>query len=123
MRVLLTTHQFFPKHHSGTEVLARDAGLELMSRGHEVHVLTVDHTRRVESGDIVHEDYEYQGLKVRALGLPRPANSLDNLLYEYDNEPVARHVRRYLEEVSPDVVHMFHAARLSASMIDVFKEA
>jgi glycosyltransferase involved in cell wall biosynthesis/ubiquinone/menaquinone biosynthesis C-methylase UbiE len=123
VRILLTTHQFFPKHGSGTEVLARDTGLELMKRGHEVHVLTVDHSLQSKLEEITHEDYEYQGLKVRALGLPRPAKSMDYIRYEYDNEPVARHVRRYLRDVAPDAVHLFHAARLSASVIDVFKEA
>jgi glycosyltransferase involved in cell wall biosynthesis/SAM-dependent methyltransferase len=123
MRILLTTHQFFPKHGSGTEVLARDTGLELMRRGHEVYVLTSDHSRRVQSGNIVHEDYEYRGLKVRALGLPKPARSMDNIRYEYDNVPVAHHVRRLVEDIAPDIVHMFHAERLSASIIDVFREA
>ena len=47
MMVLLTTHQFFPGHGGGTEVLARDTGLELLKRVHEVHVLT---TTRLSGG-------------------------------------------------------------------------
>ncbi|MGH3148272.1 MAG: glycosyltransferase, partial [Rubrobacter sp.] len=123
MRVLLTTHQFFPKHGSGTEVLARDTGLEMIARGHEVHVLTVDPGLKPDPGEVNHEDYDYQGLKVRALGLPTMPEAIDRIRYEYDNAAVARHVRRYVEEVAPDAVHVFHAARLSASILGVFEEA
>lgn len=124
MRILLTTHQFFPKHGSGTEVLARDTGLEMMKRGHEVHVLTVDGDLQAPSNDeVAHEDYDHLGLRVRALGLPVSPAPLERVRSEYDNGPVARHVRRYVEEISPDVVHIFHSARLSASILDVFREA
>lgn len=121
MKVLLTSHQFFPKYGSGTEVLTRDTGFELLKRGHEVHVLTTDPGLRVDSDDVSYEDYEYGGLKVRSLGIPAPPSGIVNVRREYDNELVARHVRRYLEEVAPDVAHVFHAARLSGSIIDVFK--
>lgn len=123
MKVLFTTHQFFPKYGSGTEVLARDTGLEMMRRGHEVHVLTVDHDLKPDSGDVAHEDYEYLGLKVRALGLPDVTSPMERVRREYDNEAVARHVRGYVEEIAPDVAHVFHAARLSASILDVFGNA
>ena len=123
MKILLTTHQFFPKHGHGTEVLARDTGLEMLKRGHEVHVLTVDPDVQVDSGEVGHEDYEYRGLKVRALELPRTHESIDRIRYEYNNHPVARQVQQYLAEVTPDVAHIFHPARLSASIIDAFKKA
>jgi glycosyltransferase involved in cell wall biosynthesis len=123
MRVLLTTHQFFPNHGNGTEVLARDTGVEMLKRGHDVHVLTVDPALHAEPGEVAHEDYEYRGLKVRALGLPRPSGPLERIRHEYDNAPVAVHVGRYVREISPDVAHIFHAARLSGSIVDVFKEA
>jgi len=123
MRILLTTHQFFPKHVHGTEVLARDTGLDMLRRGHEVHVLTVDPDVQVDSGEVAHEDYEHRGLKVRALSLPRLPEPIDRIRHEYHNDPVARHVQQYLEEITPDVAHIFHPARLSASIVDVFKKA
>jgi glycosyltransferase involved in cell wall biosynthesis len=123
MKVLLTTHQFFPTPAGGTEVLARDTGLEMLRRGHEVHILTANRDLRAKPDDVVYEDYEYQGLKVRALGLPVRPGALKSVRREYDNELVARHAQRYVEELAPDVAHIFHAARLSASIIDVFKRA
>jgi glycosyltransferase involved in cell wall biosynthesis len=122
LRVLLTTHQFFPRYTAGTEVAALSTGIELLARGHEVHVLTVDPTLHRESADIGYKDYDYQGLMVRALELPRPTTLLEGIRNEYENALVADHVRRYVERVKPDVVHMFHIARLSGSVIGVFRE-
>ena len=121
MRVLLTAHQFLPRHSSGTEILTRDTGLEMLARGHAVHVLTVDPDAWGRSIDVSHEDYDYRGLKVRALGLPKRRLRLDIIKDEYDHDLVAEHVRRYVKLVEPDVVHMFHLSRLSGSVIDVFR--
>ncbi len=74
MRILLTTHQFLPKYFSGTEVLTRDTGLEMLSRGHDVHVLTTD-PNAPRSLDVRYEDYDYRGLKVRSLTLQRQATA------------------------------------------------
>lgn len=122
MRILLTAHQFLPKHSSGTEVLTRDTGLEMLRRGHEVHVLTVDPAESKKSLDVRYEDYDYRGLKVRALRLPKRRLPAEVIRDEYDNDLVAEHVRRYVNELRPDVVHMFHASRLSGAVIEVFKE-
>jgi glycosyltransferase involved in cell wall biosynthesis len=122
LRVLLTAHQFLPRYSSGTEILTRDTGLEMLARGHAVHVLTVDPDARGRSIDVSYEDYDYRGLKVRALGLPRRKLRLDTIKDEYDHDLVAEHVRRYVKLVEPDVVHMFHLSRLSGSVIDVFRE-
>lgn len=122
MRILLTAHQFLPKHSSGTEVLTRDTGLEMLRRGHEVHVLTVDPAESKKSLDVRYEDYDYRGLKVRALRLPKRRLPGEVIRDEYDNDLVAEHVRRYVNELQPDVVHMFHASRLSGAVIEVFKE-
>jgi glycosyltransferase involved in cell wall biosynthesis len=86
-----------------------------------VHVLTVDPDRSRRSADLTCEDYDYRGLKVHALGLPKQ-RSLSHLIEdEYDNDLVAEHVRWYARLVEPDVVHMFHLARLSGSVIEVFR--
>jgi glycosyltransferase involved in cell wall biosynthesis len=120
--VLLAVHQFLPKYYSGTEVLTRDTGLELLGRGHEVHVLTTDPEAEGKSLDVRYEDYDYRGLKVRALGMPKRGSALERVRDEYHNDLVADHVRRYVRRVRPDVVHVFHLARLSGSVMDVFRE-
>jgi glycosyltransferase involved in cell wall biosynthesis len=122
LRVLLTVHQFLPGHSSGTEILARDTGLEMLARGHDVHVLTTDPDARGRSVDVGYEDYDHRGLKVRAMALPRRYSRLDVIKDEYDHDLVAEHARQYVELVEPEVVHMFHLSRLSGSVIDVFRD-
>lgn len=120
--MLLVVHQFLPKHSYGTEVLTRDTGLEMLKRGHEVHVLTTDPTSQGKSIDLHSEDYDYRGLKVHAVELPKWKSALEMFRGEYDDRRVAEHVRRYVNRVRPDVVHMFHLSRLSTSVIEVFRE-
>lgn len=122
MRILLTVHQFLPKRSSGTEVLTRDTGLEMLSRGHEVHVLTTDPDATGSSMNVSHEEYGYQGLNVHALKVPRRGSPGEKIRDEYDNELVAEHVRRYVHRIRPDAVHIFHLLRLSGSVIEVFRD-
>ncbi len=120
MRVLLTVHQFLPKHSLGTERLTLDTGRELVARGHEVYVLTTD----TASSSLPHNeawDYEYRGLKVRVIGVNLPGTP-DPLRYEFDNPQMAEHMRSYMREIQPDVVHVWHASRLSGSIIPAAKE-
>lgn len=121
MRILFTVHQFLPKYSYGTEVLTRDTALEMQARGHEVHVLTNDPEENGKSIDVRHEDYDYRGLKVRALALPKRRSPAEAVREEYHNDLVAEHVRRYVRRVKPDVVHIFHLSRLSGSVLDVFR--
>jgi glycosyltransferase involved in cell wall biosynthesis len=117
----LTAHQFLPNYFYGTEVLTRDTGLEMLARGHEVHVLTVDPSAS-RSIDVRYEDYDYRGLKVHALALPKRRSGREVIRDEYDNNLVAEHVRWYARSLNPDVVHMFHLSHLSSSVIGVFRE-
>jgi len=122
MRILLAVHQFFPDHSSGTEVLVRDAGLELLRRGHEVHVLTGDGPVGEESSHPHGRDYVHRGLKVHAVHLPSRITQRQHLSREYENPDVAAHVRRYLSEIEPEAIHVFHLMRLSGTTVDALAE-
>jgi glycosyltransferase involved in cell wall biosynthesis len=117
----LTAHQFLPKYSSGTEILTRDTGLEMLARGHEVYVLTVE-PNAPKSMAVRSEEYDYRGLKVHALALPKHRSAMEFSRNEYDNVLVADHVRRYVRRVKPDAIHMFSVSRLSGSVIEVFRE-
>ena len=119
MKILITTHQFFPKQSAGTEVAARDAALELLRRGHDVRLLTVDPDTTSASMEIESVEYEYRGLRVVALHLPQRGNKLR---VEYRNEQVANWIRGFNRELRPDIVHMFHIGRLGGLSIDAFRE-
>jgi glycosyltransferase involved in cell wall biosynthesis len=120
LRVLLTSHQFLPKYSFGTEKLTFECGRELLKRGYDVYVLTTD----VPSSSLPQSkywDYTYQGLKVRLFGLS-VGETADPLRYEFDNPEMADHMWEYMREVRPDVVHVWHAGRLSGSIIAAAKE-
>lgn len=116
MRVLLTSHQFPPKFTFGTEKLAFESGRELRARGHEVCVLTTDPD--LGHGEV--EDYVHEGLSVRAVG-HRLNQTPDPLRYEFDNPEMAEEMRRYIGEMRPDLLHVWHAGRLSGSIIPAAK--
>lgn len=116
MRILLTSHQFPPKFTFGTEKLTFESGRELRKRGHEVFVLTTDPD--LEHGGV--EDYVHEGISVRALG-HRLNQTPDPLRYEFDNPEMAGEMRRYIRETNADLVHVWHAGRLSGSIIPAAK--
>lgn len=120
MRILLTSHQFLPKYSFGTEKLTFECGRELLKRGHEVHVLTTD-APSPSLPQNKYWNYTYQGLRVRLFGLSVGETS-DPLRYEFDNPEMAERMREYMREVRPDVVHVWHAGRLSGSIIEAAKE-
>jgi glycosyltransferase involved in cell wall biosynthesis len=66
-------------------------------------------------------DYVYHGLKVRLIGLSL-GETPDPLRYEFDNPQMAENMQEYIREIQPDIVHVWHAARLSGSIIAAAKE-
>ncbi len=115
MRVLLTSHQFPPKFAFGTEKLTFECGKELLARGHEVYVMTSEPATEELPHD-ARRDYEYEDIKVRAFGMSM-GETPDPLRYEFDNPDMARRMREYVREVKPDLLHVWHAGRLSGSII------
>jgi glycosyltransferase involved in cell wall biosynthesis len=122
VRILLANHQFFPAHHAGTEVATRDVGLELLGRGHEVHVLTGQAKAPGLSTEVQAVDYTYRGLEVHAIRLPVRGSPTETILREYDDSAVADHAREYATALRPDLIHMFHMARLGAATAEALAE-
>ena len=122
MRVLFTTHQFFPESRAGVEIVTLGLARELKSRGHEPFVLaakrTVPHSGLLPGET---EDYEFDGIPVRRIGRPEEGLSRPYEL-NYHNDEAAGKTKEYVREVSPDVVHAMHLQGLSASILPVFEE-
>lgn len=125
MKILLTTLLFFPDHYTGTEVLTYSTAKELQRLGHEVHVLTGFDGRADLADNERFDSYEYDGIPViRFHHAPVPmGGETDVLEMEYNNRFVGAWFRDLLGTLRPDLVHAFHLARLSASLIDVCHEA
>ena len=80
-------------------------------------------TTEMASASVAHNevtDYEHGGLKVRMVGVNQEAMP-EPLRYEFDNPDMAGHLRAYMRQVRPDVMHAWHLGHLSGSIIPAAK--
>ena len=122
LRILFTTHQFFPESRAGVEIVTLGLARELKTRGHEPFVLAAKRT--VPHSDLLPgetEDYEFEGIPVRRIGRPEEGLTRPYEL-NYRNDVMAEKTRKYLREVGPDLVHAMHLQGLSASVLQVCEE-
>jgi len=122
-RVLLTVHKFFPEHKAGTEVLTLKVAQELQRRGYEILVVTAnppDTDARHAIGD-ESSDYVYQEVPVHMIGESLRLKDY-TFEHEFKHPAIASHFKEVVERFKPDLLHVFHAQNLSASIIDVAVE-
>jgi glycosyltransferase involved in cell wall biosynthesis len=122
VRVLFTTHQFFPESRAGVEVVTLGLARELKARGHKPFVLAA--RRTAPHSDLLPgetEDYEFDGIPVRRVGRPEEGLARPYEL-NYRNHYMAGKTREYVREVVPNVVHAMHLQGLSTSVLPVFGE-
>jgi glycosyltransferase involved in cell wall biosynthesis len=117
-RVLLTVHKFFPDHRAGTEVLTLKVAHELQRRGYEVRIITADppdtDARHSDGPDTI--EYVYEGLPVKVFREPLRLRGF-TFEHEYMHPGMAEAFGKELDEFKPDLLHIFHAQNLSASII------
>jgi glycosyltransferase involved in cell wall biosynthesis len=120
MKILLTTHQFFPQFAAGTEVLTYSVARELIKRGHRVHVLT-GHPGSVNLADEDRfDEYEFEGIRVYRFhhAYTPMGGQVSMITVGYDNRLGADYFDRILMSFKPDVVHFFHLNRLGTGLIE-----
>lgn len=119
MKILLTSHQFFPEHSAGTEVLTYKVAKELQRQGHQVILFTATPTKKPLSDSMRFDRYEYDGIPIdRFFHQFSPDGGQSNIMeMEYDSDLVATYFRKLLARERPDIVHFFHLGRISSSPI------
>ena len=120
MRILLTTHQFFPQFAAGTEVLTCSVACELIKRGHVVHVVTGHPGSANLADEDRFDEYDFEGIHVyRFHHAYTPMGGQASLIeVGYDNHLGANYFERILQSFKPDLVHFFHLNRLGTGLID-----
>ena len=113
MRILLVSHFFLPNHLSGTEIYTAQVGLELLSRGHDVHVFTTE--KDISRPNLGVRLWHHRGLPVHEL--------TNNLFYNrfeetWDYPPLVESFKRLLDDLRPDVVHFMHLLHLSVGCVE-----
>jgi glycosyltransferase involved in cell wall biosynthesis len=118
MHIVYLTHQFLPRHVGGVEVYT--LGLAKLARqaGHTVTVITYHESSSGKSIDFgphytSHEDIPVVEIHYNLSMSPHAAQ------YEYDNSFIASALRHILLKLKPDLVHVMHAMKLSASSLNV----
>ena len=120
MRILLTTHQFFPQFAAGTEVLTYSVARELIKRGHTVRVLTGYPGSTSLADDDRFDGYNFDGIHVYRFHHAYSLISGQVSMIEagYNNRLGADYFDRILESFEPNVVHFFHLNRLGSGLIE-----
>lgn len=122
MRVLFLANFYPPTHTAGTETYTHNIACELARRGHDVQVVCVGEWQQGKAYDNGVQDSLVDGVPVRRIHL-NWRKAPDPNRYLYDNPLTASYLREWVTELRPDVVHLTSCYTLSASVIDVVKEA
>ena len=121
MKILLISHFFPPTHNAGAERRTLGYALSLISLNHEVQVLCADKWEEGKKYWNGYVDEIYQDIPVRRIYL-NWKRAPDPNRYLYNNPVVEQHLRQWLVEWKPDVVHITSCITLSASVINAAKD-
>lgn len=121
MHTVYLTHQFLPVSIGGVEVYTLGLAKRALAAGHSVTVITYRETDSLNSADFAAQYTSYEGVPVVEIHYnlsisPRP------MRYEYDNPFVSNLLRHVLLKIKPDLVHVMHVMKLSASALMVLKK-
>lgn len=120
MRILLTTHQFFPQFTAGTEVLTLSVARELLKRGHEVNILTGYPSKVCLADENRFDEYDFEKIHIYRFHHTYAAmgGQVSKLAIDYDNRLAADYFDRIVKSFKPDLVHFFHLNRLGTRLIE-----
>ncbi|MFT7464532.1 MAG: glycosyltransferase involved in cell wall biosynthesis [Pseudohongiellaceae bacterium] len=119
MKIAFVVHQYPPLYSTGTELYAHRMALALTRSGHDIRVFTNEPDPR--------QSISYRLVDEPADGVPVTRltffNGLvpNNALGDYYNVFLGKVFGRWLDEVKPDVVHVFHLMGIGLSAIEECK--
>lgn len=121
MKVLLTAHQFFPKHYTGTERFILNLSKQLQRMGHYVKVLTFETSENDGSmqqvGDFLYREYEFQGIPVISV---RHRKIPDVINFSIFDQNMERMFETLFSNWNFDIIHLGHPMRIG-TLINVAK--
>jgi glycosyltransferase involved in cell wall biosynthesis len=122
VRIVFVVHTFFPNWTAGTEVYTKSLARTLVKQGHEVFIVCYEpptesypHNSPIQAWDSL-----YEGLPVHRISFHRVHHVFH--IKDYFHRQVEEHLKRYFEDIRPDVVHVVHAMHLTTASIWAAKE-
>ncbi|MFC2075292.1 glycosyltransferase [Bdellovibrionota bacterium] len=122
MRILLTSNQFVPNYHGGTEILTFNTAKELISRGHEVEVWTTEPNYPDFHGTGRFSSVKNEGVPTHYFNFAKIFNSqTERITAGYNNPFFGEIFSDFTEQYQPDLVHFFHLNFLGIAPIEFCK--
>lgn len=112
MRIVIAVHHFPPHYVSGAELRAYRTAAWLQDQGHDVRVVCVEAVDSDDRHGLTFKDDVYDGLSVRRLSF-NLATAPDAFRWTYDNPWIGEHLREYLSELVPDLLHLISGYLMS----------
>jgi glycosyltransferase involved in cell wall biosynthesis len=120
MKVAFFVHCFFPDHFYGTETYTLQVASNLQALGHDVTVVAgVFQGEPRQSG--LDSRYVYRGIPVIALDKNYEPHA--RISETYWQEAMRPHLRRILDGLRPDIVHVTHLINHTAVLLEEAKRA
>jgi glycosyltransferase involved in cell wall biosynthesis len=116
MKIVIAVHHFPPRYVSGAELRAYRTAAWLRDHGHVVHVVCVAAIGAGDGHGLTFEDQPYDDLPVRRLSFNLHA-APDPFRWTYDNAWIGEHLRGYLAELAPDLLHLVSGYLMSGSTL------
>jgi glycosyltransferase involved in cell wall biosynthesis len=116
MRIVIAVHHFPPRYTGGAELRAKRTAAQLRDRGHDVRVICVEAIDAEKGKDLSFTDTTYEGLPVRRLSFDLDS-APDAFRWSYDNPSIGAHMREYLAQVKPDILHLISGYLITGSTL------
>ncbi len=121
MKIVVAVHHFPPRYTSGAELQAYRTICALRDQGHQAAVVCVERIDEGPDGGVAFRDDTYGGIAVRRLSFRLNAVP-DPFRWAYDNPWIGEHLREYLANLAPDVLHLISGYLMSGSTLQVATE-
>ncbi len=119
MRIALFVHCFFPEHVHGTEVYTLDLARNLRSFGHEPVIVTAKFAGESPLPQPVTRTF-FEGFRVFVVDKNHfPNRRVRDIYYQ---EAMREPLRRILEEIRPDIVHVTHLLNHTAALLEALDD-
>jgi len=118
MKIVIAVHHFSPRYTGGAELRAYRTATWLRDHENDVHVVCVEAMNAGDRSGLAFEDDTYGGLSVRRLSFNLTC-APDPFRWTYDNSWIGVHLREYLSELAPDLLHLIGGYLMSGTALRV----
>ncbi len=118
MKICLGLHHFPPEYTGGAENRAYRTARELIDRGHDVQVVSVENIQQPASMDLYYKNEIYRGVPIRRLFFDLES-APNKRIWEYDNRWIGEHFLQLMRTEAPDLFHLMSGYLITASPLRI----